>query len=92
MRKHSYRELSRRDFNSYILHSLRDEADAQETIDFYKHYNDHRQKVWQTALEAARTLKQEFKTLGKSLRLGNYAPYTNEIKQELFKTLQITLF
>ena len=92
MKKHSYRELSKREFNGYILQSLKDPAEAQETIDFYKHYNDIRQGKWQVALEIANTLKAEFKTLGKALRLGNYSPYTNEIKQELFKTLQLNLF
>lgn len=99
-RKHSYRELAAREWNKAILTALNSPAEVQESIIFWSRYiggenGKHYQKLidtLQSSLDHAAGLKDEFSRLGKKMHLGNYTPYTNEIKQALFSTLQTSLF
>ncbi len=95
-RKHSYRAIEKRKFNQAVLNALQSPEETQESIEFWKRYAGTKQYdkmigMLTTALQVANTMKAEFIKLGRQFRLGDYAPHTTEIKQELFKLNQLTL-
>ena len=95
-RKRSYRDMKKRKFNGCVLAALKDEKETAREIEFWKRYAgtkhyDDLVGMMSAALEVANTLKSEFLKLGKSFRLADYAPYTVDIKKELFKLNQLTL-
>ncbi len=95
-RKHSYRQLDKRKFNKYILLALQNEEEVIRELKFWSKYTDKSYiklvGMLKTALQVAKTMRKQFEALGKNMILGNYEPYTKEIKQELFKINQLELF
>lgn len=96
VKKCSHRERGKRKFNATVLQALQNADEIRKEIEFWKRYAgtkhyDNLVSMMTTALQMAETMKQEFLKLGKSFRMGNYTPHTNEIKRELFKLNQLTL-
>lgn len=97
MRKHSYREMSKRRFSSYVLFYIKDPKDAKTIFKYLAPSNAHKKDV-ETIKQAYSAAEELINQINKGITptLHNYSPYIKEITEALHNlknpNLQTTLF
>lgn len=81
-RKHSYRQIVKRRFNSHILFYLKDPEDAKGIFEFSPNLTGKDKQAMKRAFEIAEHLRQE-KAKGKLVNCSTYTPYCREIEKAL---------